>query len=100
MRKHFLSKKVFLLGGRFGYFLFFFCSGRGKGGFEAPGGGGIHHLLKIPGGVGSRRGRGAGRVSAANWGLWGGGGANFFFFRGRNVQVFLCFVKVLEGKGF
>ena len=27
------------LGGRFGYFLFFFCSGEGKGEFEAPGGG-------------------------------------------------------------
>ena len=47
---------------------------------EAPGGGGIF-LLKIPGGGVSRRGRGrgAGRVSAVNWRIWGGGGAKYFF---------------------
>ena len=42
-----------------------------------PGGRGIHFLLKIPGGGGGSGG--AGRVSAANWGIWGGGGLNFFF---------------------
>ena len=39
-------------------------------------------LLKFPeGGGGSPggEGRGAGKVSAANWGIWGGGGAKYFF---------------------
>ena len=38
--------------------------------------------LKIPkggGGLEEGRGRGAGRVSAANWGFWGGGAKYFFF---------------------
>ena len=42
------------------------------------GGGGVDFLLNIPGGGGGLqegRGRGAGRVSAANSGIWGGGGA-------------------------
>ena len=82
----------FLTWWTFRIFLIFFCSGRGNGESEAPGeGGGVDQFLflKIPGGGGvSRRGRsrGAGRVSAANWGIFGGGGANFFFFRGRNVH--------------
>ena len=62
-------------------FYFFLCSGRGKGESEAPRMGG-RFLLKIPGGWGgfSRRGLGP-RVSAANWGIWGGGGgAKYFFF--------------------
>ena len=64
-----------LLGGRFGYFLFFFCLGRGGLESEAAGRGGVDFLLKIPeGGVSRRgRGRGAGRVSASNWGFLGGG---------------------------
>ena len=33
----------------------------------------------------SRRGEGPGRVSAANWGFFLGGGLNIFF-RGRNVH--------------
>ena len=61
---------------------FFFCSARGEGGvrgargggLKIPGGGGGH--LKIPGGGGVPGG--AGRVSAANRGI-GGGGLNFFF---------------------
>ena len=74
------------LGGRFGYFLFFLCSGRVKGGFEAQGGEGIGFLLKIPGGGWFQEGReGVGRVSAANWGFGGGGGLNIFF-RRRNVH--------------
>ena len=39
--------------------IFFSCSGRGKGESEAPGGGGV---------LQDCRGRGAGRVYAANWG--------------------------------
>ena len=38
------------------------------------GGVGVDFLLKIPEGGVSRRGRGAGRVSAANWGFGGEGG--------------------------
>ena len=50
-------------------FFIFLCSGRGNGS-PRRGGGGDRFLLKT-GGVVSRRGRGrgAGRVSAANWGI-------------------------------
>ena len=56
----------------------FFCSGRRKGESEASGGGGSIFIEnpRRGGGIFSReggRGRGAGRVSAANWGIWGGG---------------------------
>ena len=75
-----MSKNPKLLGGRFRYFKFFFCSGRGKGEPEAPGrGGGDRFFIESPrrGGLPGREGRrwrGAGRVSAANWGiLWEGG---------------------------
>ena len=71
-----------VLGGRFGYFLFFLL-GEGEGGaHEAPGGGATGFSLKITeGGRGSRKGRGrvARRVSAANWGIFGGVGGNYFF---------------------
>ena len=66
------------LGGRFDFFLFFFCSGEGKGESGATGrGGGVRFLLKMPGegGMVSQEeggGEGAGRVSAGN--LGGGGG--------------------------
>ena len=74
-------KKGIFLGGRVGYFLFFFLLGKGEGGVRGARRGGIHFLLKIPGGGGfSRRGRGAGRVSAANLGNLEGGGGQFFFF--------------------
>ena len=70
-------------------FFIFFCLGRGKGefeGLEGGGGGGLEFLLKFPKGGGwvsmRGRGRGAGRVSAANWGI---GGLNIFF-RGQNVH--------------
>ena len=55
----------------------FFRLGEGEGGVRGRREGGVvDFLLKIPegGGVSRRRGRGAGRVSAANWGFWGGGG--------------------------
>ena len=70
------------------FFIFFFCSGTGKGESEGTQRGGVDFLLKIPQGGGvSRRGRGVGRVSAANWGFWGGGGGGLnIFFRGRNVH--------------
>ena len=68
---------------------YFFLLGEGEGGVRGDGrGGGIGFLLQIPGGggvSGGRGGRGAGRVSAANWGIWGGGGPKYFF-RGRNVH--------------
>ena len=55
--------------------------GEGKGESEAPGGGGgarFFYENSRRGGVSRRgRGRGAGRVSAANWGR--GGGLTFFF---------------------
>ena len=68
---------------------YFFCSGRGKGESEAPGGGGdLFFIEKCQGGAfQDGRGRGAGRVSAASWGILGGrvyGGLSFFFCRGRN----------------
>ena len=70
--------------------IFFIFSARG-GGRESPRrreGGGGEVLLKIPGGGGLQdgRGRGAGRVSVANWGIFWGGEAKYFFFRGRNVH--------------
>ena len=69
-----------MLGGRFGYFLFFSARG-GQGAVRgAERGGGDRFLLKIPGvgGVGlpGREGSGAGRVPVANLGIFfcGGGG--------------------------
>ena len=57
----------------------FFCSGRGKGESRRRRRWGIGFLLKSPGGgPPGREGRGAGRVSAANWGIWGGGAKYFF----------------------
>ena len=55
--------------------IFFIFSARGGewGSPRRQEGAGIVFYLKIPGGGG------AGRVSAANWGIFGGG-ANFFFF--------------------
>ena len=68
------------LGGRFGGFFFFFCSGRGKRESEALGRGGCRFLIANPrrGVSRRRRGRGAGSVFAANWGI-GGGAAKCFF---------------------
>ena len=74
------------LGGRFDIF-YFFCSGRGKGESEAPGGGEVRFLLKIPGGL-SPEGRGAegpGGCLRRIGDLGGGGGVNFFF-SGLNVH--------------
>ena len=69
------------------FFIFSLCSGRGKEESKAPGRG-DRFLIENPrgGGVSARgRGRGAGRLSAANWFLFWGGGLNIFF-RGRNVH--------------
>ena len=70
--------------------LYLFClGGWGKGESEGPGGGGgCDFSWKIPrrGGSPGRWGRGVGRVFEGNF---GGGGAKYFFFRGRNsYQVF------------
>ena len=68
----------------FQIFFIFFAWGRGSRGAR---GGGLAFFTENPrrGGVSRRgRGRGAGRVSASNWGIWGGG-LNIFF-RGRNVH--------------
>ena len=68
---------------------YFFCSDREKGESEAPGEGlGGRFLWKIPGGGGLQEEEGlrGGRVSAANWGIFGGGGGLIFFVRGRNVH--------------
>ena len=64
-------------------FYFFSARGGGEGRVRGAGRAGVDFLLKIPEGggggfPGGRGGRGAGRVSAANWGM--GGGAKFFFF--------------------
>ena len=73
-----------------GYFLFFFCSGRGKGESEVQGGrGGVQFFIENPrrGGGGSpgREGpRGREGVCGKLGNFWGG--AKYFFFQGRNVH--------------
>ena len=53
--------------------------GGGRFLLKIPGGGGVF-LLKIPGGGGEREGPRGREVSAANWGiLGGGGGLNIFW---------------------
>ena len=57
--------------------IFYFFSARGGvGGSPRHSGGGGSVFIQNPtrGGVSRGRGRGAGRVNAANWGIWGGGG--------------------------
>ena len=63
------------LGGRFGYFLFLFCSGRGKGS-PRPAGGGGRFFIENPRRGGSRRGRGAAGPGGClrRIGDFGGGG--------------------------
>ena len=72
----------------FRIFFIFFCSGESEA--AGRGGGWGRFFIENPrrGGGFSRRGRGAGRVSAANWGILRGGcgGAKYFFFQGRNVH--------------
>ena len=63
----------------FRIFVIFFLLGEGEGGVRgARGGGGSIFIENPTRGGGFRRGRGAGRVSAANWGIWGGGPKYFF----------------------
>ena len=64
-------------------FLFIFCSGRGKGGSEAPGGGASIFIKKTQGGGGLRDGEGPRGREGGRWEFfffWGGGGLNIFFF--------------------
>ena len=63
-------------------FYFFFCSGRGKGESEAAGRGGVDFALKIPEGGGSPGGAEGSRGRegvCGQLGIWGGGGAKYFF---------------------
>ena len=71
----YLPLETQLLGGRFGYFLVFLL-GEGEGESEAPGRGGFHFLLKIPGrGGGFQEGpRGREGVCGELGNLGGGGG--------------------------
>ena len=59
----------------------FFLLREGEGESEGRGGGiGFFFFNENPRRGGSPRGGGAGMVSAANWGIWlGGGGQNIFF---------------------
>ena len=75
--------------------------GRGKGESETPGGGDRFFFWKIPGGGGAfqdGRGRGAGRVSASNSGIFGGGGLNIFVFWGG--PKYFCFEAEMSTKLF
>ena len=67
------SPEVTYLGGRFGYFLFFSVRGAGR---ESPRrrGGGDQFVIENPRGGGPGGAEGVGRVSAANWGIFGRGG--------------------------
>ena len=71
-------------------FFFFFCSGRGKGESEAPGGVGDRFFIENP-----RRGGRPGGAEGPEGCLrrigefWGGGGLNIFF-QGRNVHQVCC----------
>ena len=68
------------LGGRFGYFLFFFCSGEGKGESEAPGGGGGNFLWKKFQERGGGLPCGSGRGGRGREGVcWERGGGKYFF---------------------
>ena len=69
--------------------MIFFSAGEGEGESEARGAGGsvfTENPRTGGGGVSGGGADGAGRVSAANWGICGGGGGANFFFRGRNVH--------------
>ena len=84
-----------LLGGRFGYFLFFAARGRGKGEPEAPGasGGGrdrffIENHRTGGGGAPAQDGPMGREGVGGELGNFGGGGLNIFF-RGRNVHQVL-----------
>ena len=68
-------------------FFFFFLPGGGEGEVRGAGRGGvIENPRRGGGGVSREEGREAGRVSAANWRFFFGGGGLNIFFRGRNVH--------------
>ena len=73
-----------LLGGRFGYFLFFLLGG-GEGRVRGAGKGGGRFFIEYPrrGGVSWAGGAGGSRGQEGVCGEFGGGGLNIFF-RGRN----------------
>ena len=54
--------------------IFFFLVGEGEGGVRGFGGGEGRFCIENPRRGGVTGGGGAGRVSAANWGSFGGGG--------------------------
>ena len=59
---------------------FFSARGRGRGSPRRwEGGGTVFFFLKIPGGEVSREGAEGPGGSAANWRIWGGGGAKYIF---------------------
>ena len=73
---------------------YFVCSWTGKGESEARGGGGGPIFIGNPkrGVFRRERGRGAGRVSAANWGI-GGGGLNIFLGAEMSTKYVCCAQK-------
>ena len=77
------------------FFIFFVARGRGKGSPRNWEGGGRFFIENPRGGV-SRAGGGRGARGWVFAGKWGGGGANFFFFTGRNShQVLRSLVRRL-----
>ena len=85
------SSERILLGGRFGYFSFFCCSGEGKGVQGAKKGAGGRFYIENPrrGGSPRREGEwgGAGRVSAGIIFFGGGGGGFNIFFLGSLITT-------------
>ena len=65
----------------FRIFFILFCSGRGKGESEEPGGGWVGFLLKVPGGGSPREGGGP-RGQEGVCRELGGGGRKYYFFVG------------------
>ena len=75
-KNHSPTHEIFIPWWTFRIFFIFFCSGRGKGEFEAPGGGGGRFLIENPaqGGVCFEEGEGPGGVCGELGIFLGGGG--------------------------